>query len=244
MGFTGRKHLEDLAVCLCCEYPQEKRKINGQRRGPYSVTLVHVGFYLMTRMRLCAFALYWMFLWFSSSYLSLWKFSCLGTTQWLISSWKRRLNNFPFAHRPGQAAQSGLNGRWSNSDHPVPKQASDDLGQLTLDAKFPWDKNTHEEVNEEEGQVAKKQRVRSPSMAELTIPDFELKRLRTLGLQLQGRLKIGRLGVTPGIVEAIHERWRTCEIAKVKCDAPLSMNMKKAHEDLEVMIHHSLSPSA
>ena len=99
-------------------------------------------------------------------------------------------------------------------------------------ARFPWEKD--EEGGEEEETVGRVKKVKPPSMAELTVPEPELKRLRTLGLQVQGRLKIGRLGVTPGIVEAIHDRWRTCEIAKVKCDAPLSMNMRKAHEDLEV----------
>ncbi|KAG0630358.1 hypothetical protein M758_1G172500 [Ceratodon purpureus] len=137
-----------------------------------------------------------------------------------------------FLPRPGQAAQPGLDRRWSNADHPVPKRASEDEEQLKQDARFPWEKD-EEEGEEGEEVVGKVKKIRSPSMAELTIPEPELKRLRTLGLQVQGRLKIGRLGVTPGIVEAIHDRWRSCEVAKVRCDAPLSMNMKKAHEDLE-----------
>lgn len=132
--------------------------------------------------------------------------------------------------RPGQAVQPGLDRRWSNADHPVPKRAYEDPEQVTQNARFPWERD--EEEGEE--QVGRVKKVKPPSMAELTIPEPELKRLRTLGLQVQGRLKIGRLGVTPGIVEAIHDRWRSCEIAKVRCDAPLSMNMKKAHEDLEV----------
>lgn len=129
--------------------------------------------------------------------------------------------------------QPGLDRRWSNSDHPKPKRTYDDPEQLVQKERFPWEKD--EEEGEEEGErLERKKKVKPPSMAELTIPEPELKRLRTLGLQVQGRLKIGRLGVTPGIVEAIHDRWRSCEIAKVRCDAPLSMNMKKAHEDLEV----------
>lgn len=124
-------------------------------------------------------------------------------------------------------------GRWTNTDHPMPKRASDDQEQRTQRERFPWEKDEDEGEGEDE-KIERKKKVKPPSMAELTIPEPELKRLRTLGLQVQGRLKIGRLGVTPGIVEAIHDRWRSCEIAKVRCDAPLSMNMKKAHEDLEV----------
>lgn len=113
----------------------------------------------------------------------------------------------------------------------MPKRASDDHEERTQRERFPWDKDENEGEDE---RIERKKKVKPPSMAELTIPEPELKRLRTLGLQVQGRLKVGRLGVTPGIVEAIHDRWRSCEIAKVRCDAPLSMNMKKAHEDLEV----------
>ena len=142
------------------------------------------------------------------------------------------LTGSSIAFRPGQAVQPGSDHRWGNPDHPVPRRASDDPEQPMQNAKFPWEKD--DEEGEDEEIVENKKKVKPPSMAELTIPEPELRRLRTLGLQVQGRLKIGRLGVTPGIVEAIHDRWRSCEIAKVRCDAPLSMNMKKAHEDLEV----------
>lgn len=148
------------------------------------------------------------------------------------------INNWSsVAFRPGQ---SGPDRRWKNVDHPVPKRASAYQEQRTQSERFPWDKDEDEE--EEEETFEKKKKVKPPSMAELTIPEPELKRLRSLGLQVQGRLKVGRLGVTPGIVEAIHDRWRSCEIAKVRCDAPLSMNMKKAHEDLEVSRYYHLIP--
>lgn len=128
----------------------------------------------------------------------------------------------------------GLDRRWSSPDHPIPKPAADALNErweLRKDVKFPWDKEADEEEVE---QVEKKKRVKPPSMAELTIPEGELKRLRALGLMVRQRLKIGRLGVTPGIVEAVHNGWRTCEIVKVKCDGPPALNMKRTHEDLEV----------
>lgn len=138
--------------------------------------------------------------------------------------------------RPGVPARPGLDRRWSNADHPVPKragQASSDPWQLKKDAFFPWEKN-EDEMDQEEEPVEKKKKVKPPSMAELTIPQDELKRLRGLGLMVRQRLKIGRQGVTPGIVEAIHNGWRTCEIVKVKCDGPSALNMKRTHEELEV----------
>ncbi len=117
-------------------------------------------------------------------------------------------------------------------NHPVPKPAITEVVDSGM--KFPWEKGADEWNSREEFSAEKKARVKPPTMAELTIPEDELKRLRNLGLLVRRRLKIGRLGVTPGIVDAIHEGWRTEEIIKVKCDGPPALNMKKTHEDLEV----------
>jgi RNA-binding protein YhbY len=122
---------------------------------------------------------------------------------------------------------------WGQMRHnqPVPKPATTEVVDSGM--KFPWEKGADEWNSREEFSAEKKARVKPPTMAELTIPEDELKRLRNLGLLVRRRLKIGRLGVTPGIVDAIHEGWRTEEIIKVKCDGPPALNMKKTHEDLE-----------
>ncbi|XP_020247249.1 CRM-domain containing factor CFM2, chloroplastic-like isoform X1 [Asparagus officinalis] len=64
----------------------------------------------------------------------------------------------------------------------------------------------------------------------------ELKRLRRVGIRLEKRLKVGKAGITEGIVNGIHERWRSSELVKIKCEDPCRMNMKRTHEILELLI--------
>ncbi|KAL6652599.1 hypothetical protein ACP70R_011524 [Stipagrostis hirtigluma subsp. patula] len=72
-----------------------------------------------------------------------------------------------------------------------------------------------------------------PSAAELALPRAELRRLQGIGIRLRKRLKVGKAGVTEGIVNGIHERWRNAEVVKVKCDDVSAMNMRRTHEILE-----------
>jgi hypothetical protein len=40
--------------------------------------------------------------------------------------------------------------------------------------------------------------------------------------------------VMPDLVDAIHEKWKLDEVVKLKFEWPLSCNMKRTHEILEV----------
>lgn len=73
-----------------------------------------------------------------------------------------------------------------------------------------------------------------PSLAELKLPQEELKRLRGIGIKLNQKLKIGKPGITEGIVNGIHERWRRSELVKLKCEDMSRLNMKRTHDLLEV----------
>lgn len=73
-------------------------------------------------------------------------------------------------------------------------------------------------------------------MAELTLPEEELRRPRTLGIRLEKKLKVGKAGITEGIVNGIHERWRRYEVVKIRCEGICRMNMKRTHGLLEVRI--------
>jgi RNA-binding protein YhbY len=73
-----------------------------------------------------------------------------------------------------------------------------------------------------------------PSAAELALPRDELRRLQGIGIRIRKRLKIGKAGVTEGIVNGIHERWRNAEVVKVRCEDVWGLNMKRTHEILEV----------
>lgn len=128
--------------------------------------------------------------------------------------------------RYGQPVPQRYEKRWSNGD------ASDNHWQYKGDEPLSWGDDGSDAEDGEE--LEKKKKVRPPSVAELTLPEDELKRLRGMGSMVRQRLKIGRLGVTPRIVEAIHSGWLTCEVVKVKCDGPPALNMRKTHTELEV----------
>ncbi|KAK1310869.1 hypothetical protein QJS10_CPA08g01619 [Acorus calamus] len=72
-----------------------------------------------------------------------------------------------------------------------------------------------------------------PMVAELIVPATELRRLRGEGIKMRKKMKVGKAGVTEGIVNGIHERWRRSELVKIKCDDLCRFNMKRTHEILE-----------
>lgn len=76
---------------------------------------------------------------------------------------------------------------------------------------------------------------RVPTLAELTLPPEELRRVRTLGIGLRKKVKVGKAGITEGIVNGIHERWRRSEVVKIECEDICRMNMKRTHDLLEVI---------
>lgn len=95
--------------------------------------------------------------------------------------------------------------------------------------RFPWEKPKEEE-KQEEGSVRRKSRT---SLAELTLPESELRRLTNLTFQKKHKTRIGGGGVTQAVVEMIHERWKTSEIVRLKIEGPPALNMKRMHEILE-----------
>ncbi|KAM1923889.1 hypothetical protein ACFX15_021736 [Malus domestica] len=95
--------------------------------------------------------------------------------------------------------------------------------------RFPWEKPAEEE-KQEEGSVRRKSRT---SVAELTLPESELRRLRNLTFQKKHKTRIGGAGVTQAVVDMIHERWKTSEIVRLKVEGPPALNMKRMHEILE-----------
>ncbi|MQI27751.1 YhbY family RNA-binding protein, partial [Escherichia coli] len=57
--------------------------------------------------------------------------------------------------------------------------------------------------------------------------------MTTLGLGMKQKLKIGKAGITEGIVNGIHERWRSVEVVKIVCEDICRLNMKRTHDLLE-----------
>ncbi|XP_004232267.1 CRM-domain containing factor CFM2, chloroplastic [Solanum lycopersicum] len=151
------------------------------------------------------------------------------------------LSSNPTANSPGQIfvplptqlpkyrVGHTLDTSWSTPENPVPQPG---LGKSIqkfheLRDEFLKEKDKERLKNKE----YKKER--APSLAELTLPAEELRRLRTVGIALRKKLKIGKAGITEGIVNGIHERWRRIELVKITCEDICRLNMKRTHELLE-----------
>ncbi|XP_047152151.1 CRM-domain containing factor CFM3, chloroplastic/mitochondrial [Vigna umbellata] len=91
--------------------------------------------------------------------------------------------------------------------------------------------NVSEGVNGE-----RKKRRSNTVLAERTIPEHELRRLRKIALRMMERFNVGVKGITQELVASVHEKWRDSEVVKFKFGIPLSTHMKKAHQLLESKI--------
>ncbi|KAL2923260.1 CRM-domain containing factor CFM3A chloroplastic/mitochondrial [Bienertia sinuspersici] len=94
---------------------------------------------------------------------------------------------------------------------------------------FPWEKPATK-VEEDKNSVKKRSRT---YMAELTLPESELSRLKHLTLKTKQKLKIGGGGVTQTVVDAIREKWKAAEIVRIKVEGAPALNMRRMHEILE-----------
>ncbi|XP_057951712.1 CRM-domain containing factor CFM3, chloroplastic/mitochondrial [Malania oleifera] len=102
------------------------------------------------------------------------------------------------------------------------------------DMVLPWERT--EDLNgpaEDDERRRKKRVVKAPTLAELTIEDEELRRLRRLGITLRERINVPKAGVTQAVLEKIHDKWRKSELVRLKFHEVLAHNMKLAHEIVE-----------
>lgn len=122
-----------------------------------------------------------------------------------------------------------LQREWIRPDYVLAEEKIDD------EMALPWERD--EGGNEEEevkGMGMRKRRVRAPSLAELTIEDEELRRLRRMGMFLRERVSIPKAGLTQAVLEKIHDQWRKEELVRLKFHEVLAHDMKTAHEIVEV----------
>jgi hypothetical protein len=126
-----------------------------------------------------------------------------------------------------ESDQSATSGR-SDAEDFVQK-----LGPVLL----PWER---EEVNAFVGDRRGKHT--NAELAERTIPEPELRRLRDVALRMKERMRVGPGGVTQAVVETIHSKWRVEEVVKMRFEGPPSLNMKRTHELLEVPIAMAFLP--
>ncbi|KAF5734519.1 chloroplastic group IIA intron splicing facilitator CRS1 chloroplastic isoform X1 [Tripterygium wilfordii] len=110
------------------------------------------------------------------------------------------------------------------------KKRDEELGSL------PWERKEsgRETVREEEGGSGVRRRaVKAPTLAELTLEDEELRRLRRVGMFIRERINIPKAGLTLPILQKIHDKWRKEEVVGLKFHEVLAVNMRLAHELVE-----------
>lgn len=103
---------------------------------------------------------------------------------------------------------------------------------LNKEVRFPWEKPLEDKEREGGGSSVRKRS--KTSLAELTLPEGELRRLRHMAVRIKSKTKIKGAGVTKEIVDLIHEQWKTTEVVRLKCEGAPALNMKRVHEILEV----------
>ncbi|XP_057536595.1 CRM-domain containing factor CFM2, chloroplastic [Amaranthus tricolor] len=133
----------------------------------------------------------------------------------------RQIPNFRVGHT--------LDPSWSTPQNPVPEPGTGDaiikLNGLSWVAQKERKEFRKAEKEEEKGKV--------PSLAELTLSGSELRRLTTMGIRMKQKMKLGKAGITEGVVNGIHERWRSFEVVKIVCEDICRLNMKRTHVLLE-----------
>ncbi|KAI3510475.1 hypothetical protein L1887_17497 [Cichorium endivia] len=96
---------------------------------------------------------------------------------------------------------------------------------------LPWERK--QEGNPDEGREiggVKKRTMKAPTLAELTLEDTELRRLRTVGTTIRERISVPKAGITSAVLEKIHDQWRKSELVRLKFHEVLARDMKTAHE--------------
>ncbi|KAL0415238.1 UNVERIFIED_CONTAM: CRM-domain containing factor CFM3, chloroplastic/mitochondrial [Sesamum latifolium] len=86
---------------------------------------------------------------------------------------------------------------------------------------------------DEDRVAVKKRPMRAPTLAELTLEDEELRRLRRMGMTLRERVNVPKAGITGAVLEKIHDKWRKSELVRLKFHEDLAHDMKTAHEIVE-----------
>ncbi|PUZ70464.1 hypothetical protein GQ55_2G233000 [Panicum hallii var. hallii] len=112
----------------------------------------------------------------------------------------------------------------------IEQSNAEDFVQKLGPVLLPWER---EEEDDEVFGGGKVGRHSNTELADRTIPEHELRRLRDAALRMKERIKVGPGGVTQDIVENIHRKWKVDEVVKMRFEGPPSLNMKRTHDLLE-----------
>ncbi|RRT74191.1 hypothetical protein B296_00007120 [Ensete ventricosum] len=118
---------------------------------------------------------------------------------------------------------------YASFDNSASKHGSNpdnNVTNLVSPVLLPW-----ERTDSKEGEQLHRS---NTELAERTIPEPELRRLRDAALRMKERMTVGPAGVTEVVVKSIHEKWKEVEVVKLRFEGAPSLNMKRTHEILEV----------
>ncbi|XP_065863158.1 CRM-domain containing factor CFM3A, chloroplastic/mitochondrial-like isoform X2 [Euphorbia lathyris] len=107
----------------------------------------------------------------------------------------------------------------------------EDVFKVDGEIRFPWEKPRKEEKEDQNKWTARSKS--RTALAELTLPESELRRLKNLTFQTKSKVRVKGSGVTQEVVDTIHDRWKTSEIVRVKVEGAPALNMRRMHEILE-----------
>lgn len=146
----------------------------------------------------------------------------------------------PSSREASQGPDRAERGPWRGSPH-IRGDALERVWRRGVEGK------RGEEEEEDEGEATRgaggragtqreqrEEREREPSRAERTLPPELLKRLRRELAQARCTVKVGRVGISPGVVKQIHDLWRHHETVRVRCQHGAAANMRRTHHELEV----------
>ncbi|KAK4778449.1 hypothetical protein SAY86_005977 [Trapa natans] len=100
------------------------------------------------------------------------------------------------------------------------------------DGALPWEREEAGEMRGKQGGGYKRSE-KPPSLAEKTIDEEELRRLRRMGMVLREKINIPKAGLTKEVLEKIHGKWRREELIRLKFHEVLAQDMKTAHQIVE-----------
>ncbi|XP_076947013.1 CRM-domain containing factor CFM3A, chloroplastic/mitochondrial-like [Bidens hawaiensis] len=95
--------------------------------------------------------------------------------------------------------------------------------------RFPWEKPSPGDESRNSVRIKSK-----TCVAELTLPETELRRLRNAAYRLKNKIRVKGAGVTREIVALIKDKWKSTEVVKLKFEGAGALNMKRMHEILEM----------
>jgi len=153
------------------------------------------------------------------------KLRSLGVTEEPPSS-SAAENRVLFPHElPKQLGEETFEPSWSTPLNPVPVPGS---GIAVLSAR----EVARRRKRREEEVMRRKELV--PTLAELSLPDSEIRRLTALGFAARRKVRLAKAGVTERIVNVIHELWKRAEVVRIFCEEFCRYDMRRTHELLEV----------